>query len=787
MKNSTIRLLIIEDDPSDLKTISTLIEGCAEPRFVVAHAGRLDEGLAMLEKGRFDAVLLDLDLPDSRGLEAIERFVKAVAMIPVIALAGAGDEDTCMQALWSRAAGCLSKDRLDAFSIIRAVRYAIERKRVEEAMLSAKQEWERAFDSVPDLIAVLDNDYRITRVNRAMAEHLGLSPEQCVGRTCYECMHGTDEPPLFCPHALTVADGRQHTAELREARLDRYFSVTTTPLLDERGKMRGSVHVARDITDRKKAEDVLKKSHDELEKRVQERTAELKKAEDELRRINETLEQRVAERTLELHESQENLSRAQAVARTGSWRLDVRRNKLSWSEEAYRIFGIPVGIPLNYEIFLNSVHPDDRAYVDRKWKAALRGEPYDIEHRIVVGDVVKCVHEIAELEFGGDGTLLGGLGTVQDITKLKQAEAKISSLAQFPAENPQPVLRAAVDGSLMYANRPAVNLLRAMGWIKGTPLPDPLPGVVRRAMRSGVQESVELNDLHGRLWYVLLAPIANEHYVNLYGHEITEQKMAQKVLERDREEMEKLVRERTSELLAARHEMERAKRLADVGALAATVAHELRNPLAAIKMAAYNITKKSKDPTLAKHLDNIDAKVDESDQIINNLLFYSRLQAPHYEQIEIYWILKESADHACGMRKHVSFVRQYKALKGLKVEVDALQMRELFNNVINNACDAVADTPRGRIVLKGDVSEREGLFTVTVRDNGTGIEKEYLDRVFDPFFSTKAKGTGLGLTVSSHIVNLHGGKMSVKSAKGRGTTVTISIPLRRKKGRSSRP
>jgi signal transduction histidine kinase len=436
---------------------------------------------------------------------------------------------------------------------------------------------------------------------------------------------------------------------------------------------------------------------------------------------------------------------------------------------------------------LDTVHPDDREYVDRNWKASLCGEPYDIEHRILVGKDVKWVRERAELEFGGDGRLLGGFGTVQDITARKIAEAKISSLAQFPAENPQPVLRAAVDGMLLYANRPAIVFLRAMEWRRGKTLPEPLRDIIRRVIRSGASDSVELDDLHGRIWYMLLVPIADERYVNLYGYDITEQKRAQEVLERDREEMEKLVRERTSELLTARHEMERAKRLADVGALAATVAHELRNPLAAIKMAAYNITKKSKDSSLSKHLNNIDAKVDESDQIINNLLFYARLQKPHYESIEVYWILKESADHAYGMRRNVSFLRQYKALKGLKVEVDALQMRELFNNVINNACDAVSDKPKGRIVVKGSVSEREGVFTIAVRDNGSGIEKEYLDRVFDPFFSTKAKGTGLGLTVSSHIVGLHGGMMSVKSPRGRGTTVKISIPLIRNKNRRSKP
>lgn len=123
-----------------------------------------------------------------------------------------------------------------------------------------------------------------------------------------------------------------------------------------------------------------------------------------------------------LRESRNDLNRAQAVAHTGSWRLDMRRNELSWSDETYRIFGISPGTPLTYEAFLAVVHPDDREYVDRQWTAALQGKPYDIEHRIIVSDTVKWVRERAKLEFDPQGELLSGFGTVQDITARKQAE-----------------------------------------------------------------------------------------------------------------------------------------------------------------------------------------------------------------------------------------------------------------------------------------------------------------------------------------------------------------------------
>ena len=128
-----------------------------------------------------------------------------------------------------------------------------------------------------------------------------------------------------------------------------------------------------------------------------------------------------------LRESQKDLNRAQAVANTGSWRLDLRRNELLWSDETYRMFGIQAGTPLTYEVFLSKVHPEDREYVDKKWQAALRGERYDIEHRILVNGEVKWVREKAELDFNEERVLLSGFGTVQDITERKEMEQELRS------------------------------------------------------------------------------------------------------------------------------------------------------------------------------------------------------------------------------------------------------------------------------------------------------------------------------------------------------------------------
>jgi PAS domain S-box-containing protein len=189
-----------------------------------------------------------------------------------------------------------------AFGELAAV--ALANSRTQEALIRAKDEWERTFDAVPDLVAILDEKHRVVRVNRAMAERLGIRPEDAVGLPCYRCVHGAEGPPAFCPHSRLLADGKEHRSEVHEPRLGGHFLVSVSPLRDAEGRVVGSVHVAHDITERKRAEEEVRGVRDDLEVRVQVRTAELeeanialqdevtvrKEAEKALRESNELLE-----------------------------------------------------------------------------------------------------------------------------------------------------------------------------------------------------------------------------------------------------------------------------------------------------------------------------------------------------------------------------------------------------------------------------------------------------------------------------------------------------------------
>ncbi|MGA1871796.1 MAG: two-component system sensor histidine kinase NtrB [bacterium] len=246
------------------------------------------------------------------------------------------------------------------------------------------------------------------------------------------------------------------------------------------------------------------------------------------------------------------------------------------------------------------------------------------------------------------------------------------------------------------------------------------------------------------------------------------------------ERIEKMVDERTKELVKTQVELEKAKRLSDIGLLAATVAHELRNPLGVIKIASYNIRKKIHNPLLDKHLDNIEQKISESDQIINNLLGYSRITMPHYQTINIKDILDEcirNKNNLCSGRQ-IAIVKEYTAIKNIVIEADPYQLKEIINNILDNACQSFAANKKGMIEIKAHLVDNKSI-RISCTDNGGGIDNEYLEKVFEPFFTLKSKGTGLGLAICRQLASIHGGTIDIKSEKGKGTTVAVNLPTKK--------
>ena len=228
----------------------------------------------------------------------------------------------------------------------------------------------------------------------------------------------------------TISAGHTTTAEFPEYRIlrpdgsVRWILARAFPIRDPDGQVYRIAGIAEDITDRKLAEEELKRTHDELEKRVKERTAELSV-------VNEVLLAEIEERkaTVDaLRRIRDSLAEAQRIAQIGNWDWDILDNKLYWSDEIYRIFGLrPQEFGATYEAFLRSVHPENREQVEQAVDRALNEkEPYSIDHRIVLPDgSERMVHEQAEVVFDENDKAVRMMGTVQDITKRKLVEEEL--------------------------------------------------------------------------------------------------------------------------------------------------------------------------------------------------------------------------------------------------------------------------------------------------------------------------------------------------------------------------
>ena len=251
--------------------------------------------------------------------------------------------------------------------------------------------------------------------------------------------------------------------------------------------------------------------------------------------------------------------------------------------------------------------------------------------------------------------------------------------------------------------------------------------------------------------------------------------------------LEEKVKERTAELKRAQYQLLQSEKLASIGKLAATIAHEINNPLNGIltytklieRKLAQDSVKREELERFRSYLSIMERETERCSNIVRNLLDFARQREPS---------LKSDVDVNGVLEEALSLVANQIALQEIQLEksfgklppimADPMQLRQAFLNILINSCEAIQDGGRIRIVT--EYLEGEGMVRVEFSDNGVGIEEEDLHKIFDPFFTTKEKGTGLGLSVVYGIINSHQGNIEVKSKPKEGTTVVIKLPLRTK-------
>ena len=286
---------------------------------------------------------------------------------------------------------------------------------------------------------------------------------------------------------------------------------------------------------------------------------------------------------------------------------------------------------------------------------------------------------------------------------------------------------------------------------------------------------------------ISLLKVGGKTIIQTTARDITERKrMEQEIrdkneqLEVQNEELRAINEElqtANDELKEAQEQLIRSEKLAAIGQLASGVGHELRNPLGAIKNAVFYIRRRitktdlpTTEPRVLEFLDIIDEEVYVANKVITDLLGFSRVARPTVSPVSVAGLIEDTLRHTL-LPENIELIKDINENLPM-IMVDADQIRQVFMNIILNAQQAMAGG--GYLSIK---ARSQGEFVaVAFADTGGGIPESDINKVFDPLFTTKAKGIGLGLSVCKNILERHGGNIRVESEVGKGATFTVFLP-----------
>jgi signal transduction histidine kinase len=272
-----------------------------------------------------------------------------------------------------------------------------------------------------------------------------------------------------------------------------------------------------------------------------------------------------------------------------------------------------------------------------------------------------------------------------------------------------------------------------------------------------------------------------ERLANVYALAVQHARTERR-LEAYSEQLEEMVKERTQELREAQERLLRRKKLAMLGQLAGSVSHELRGPLGSIKNSAYFLQLALEDPApdVQETLDILNEEIARSETIIDSMLDFARTETPNRQPVSAN-VLVENALNRVKVPDTIDVELNLEDTLPT-VAADPKQLLGVFENITKNAVEAMPEGGKLRVKSNTvrDANEEPVQVEIAFADNGVGITEKDLERVFEPLFSTKEGGTGLGLPLAQALVEAHGGSITVKSRVGEGSTFTVLLPVERK-------
>jgi signal transduction histidine kinase len=542
-----------------------------------------------------------------------------------------------------------------------------------------------------------------------------------------------------------------------------------------------------------------------------------------------------------LLENSERLQEAQQLAHIGVWDWKPDTDTVTWTEELYHIAGIDPKLPaLTYKEHPKLYTPESWELLKTGVEKALEtGESYRIELELIrPNGEIRNVNAFGGAKFDSKGQANRLFGTVQDITERKQAEqalreSEVRFRELFNRMSSGVAVYEAIDNGGNFLIRdfnPAAEKIENVSKkdILGRYVTAAFPGVktfgvfevFQRVWQTGKPEyfppSIYKDERDPGSWrecWVFKLPTGE--IVAIYDN-ITERKRAEEEIRKLNSELEQRVEERTRELREAQEQLVRKEKLATLGQLAGGVGHELRNPLGVINTSIYylKLVQPEASGKIKEHHAIIEQEIHTADKIISDLLDFARGITAEREPA----FVPELIERVVGRFPAPPTVKVSMKIPAdmPMVYADPRQVEQVLGNLVLNGYQAMAspnegpatsvtsgcgilsisasvkngwasappgaDTADGGLPPSGGASRTPPRFVaIAVNDVGMGISPENMKRLFEPLFTTKAKGIGLGLAVSKKLAEANGGRIEVESEVGKGSTFTLWLPVQESK------
>ncbi|TLS38161.1 PAS domain-containing sensor histidine kinase [Pseudalkalibacillus caeni] len=581
-------------------------------------------------------------------------------------------------------------------------------------------------------ILIFDNENKIIEVNRSFEKMFGWKKEELVGQ---KAKMESFIPDQWEDQAKEVLENVLNGKEIYSFETQRYkkdgsildVSCTFTPILDENGMIVGGTTTHRDITEKKSAERALKES------------------EERYRSLVETSPDVIAVHSkgkfmymnpaglkllgFKRAEDISGVSITDYIHPEDRPLVRERIAKMMETSDQLESIELKVVLPKN-KVINSSVSASPICY---RGQSAIQVIMRDVTERVRMREQLQLI-----LRSAGDG--IYGVNQSGEITFINQSAAEMIGISE----------KAAIG---MRMCELLTNQDEALIKIEDDP--------IYRSLVNG--DAVEVSNQYIR------RQDGTSFIVDYICTPIKENGIITGAVVSFRDVTE---RNNTEELLR------KSDKLSVVGQLAAGVAHEIRNPLTSLKGFLQLLQKDAKDET-ETYYNVMLSELKRIESIIGELLVLAKPQAAKYDRVNILSILNHVITLLTSQAnlKNIEIIQTYRLSQPI-IEAEENHLKQVLINILKNAVEAMENQNHGKIFVSAETNEQQNELKIEIKDEGPGIAEDRISKLGEPFYSTKEKGTGLGLMICSKIIKDHGGKLSIKSELEKGTTISIVLPIK---------